>query len=108
MNPRCTHGRNGAVEVIDLHHEPVPSTGLWSGSVRHRLRTSALAPRGAEDQPEVAALEHREGRSRVRLLAETEVLAVERDRLVDVLDDVTNTDRRHAGSPLAPHVRRRD
>src|SRR5205807_412917 len=53
----------------------------------------------AQHETEVAAGEHRERRGRMHHLVETEVLAVERDRGVDVVDDIADADCGHCVSP---------
>src|SRR3954469_232625 len=71
-----------ALQVRYLEHEAVPAAGLWGGSVRHGLPTAAPPAGSAQRQSEVAALEHREGRSGAQLFGEAQVPAVEGDRLI--------------------------
>ena len=87
------------VEVRDLYREAIPAARLGKRPVRHCLTTSGSAARGAENEAKIAQRKHREGRCGMHVLMETELAAVERDRLVDIFHDVPNADRRHAGSP---------
>jgi hypothetical protein len=57
------------------------------------------AARRAEDKTQITTGEHGKRRGGMHLLAEPEVLAVERDGDIDVVHDVANADGRHGSLP---------
>jgi SAM-dependent methyltransferase len=94
------------IEVGDLDREAVPAARRRHRPVRHRLTAARPAARRAEHQAQVATGEHREGRGGMHHLREAQVLRVERDRGVNVVDDVPDTYRRHGRPPVErpPHA----
>src|ERR1019366_10816305 len=70
-------------------------------AVRHRLAAPGAAAGSAEHEAQVAPGEHREARCGVHVLVEAELVAVEVDRSINVVDDVSNADRGHASPFVA-------
>ena len=99
-HPGLPEGCDCAIEVRQLHHESIPSPGLRARPVGHRLATSTLAAWCTEHQPQVAAVEHREGGCGMHLLEEAQMVAVEVDSSIDVGDDVANADCGHDACPF--------
>jgi hypothetical protein len=70
-------------------------------AARSRSTSASRSPTSSwkrfQQEPQLAAREHRERRRRVHDDLEAEEAGVERDRRVDVVDDVANRDR-HAGA----------
>src|SRR5262245_58345312 len=89
------------VEILDVDHEAVPSSRLGSGPVGHRLTAATLTARGTEGQAQVASSQHGEGGCRMHLLGEAEVSGIERDRLIDVIDDVADAYGSHSPFPYS-------
>src|SRR3954454_946097 len=85
------------LEILDLELEAVPAAGLGHCAGWHRLTAAARPSAGrAQRQPQVAASEHREGRSGTHDLLEAEHPAVEVDGGIDIVDDVADADCGHA------------
>ena len=91
-DPSTAQPVDNLLQVGDLERDAIPATGFRHRAVWHRARSaSGAAPhRGAEQQPEVAPAEDGEHRRRVHFLGEAQMQAVERDRGVDIVDDVTD------------------
>jgi hypothetical protein len=70
--------------------DAVPAAGLGLAAVGHRPAGRALRP--AQQQPQVAAQDLREGRRGVQAGLEAEVARVEVDRRLDVVDHVADVD----------------
>src|SRR5439155_5765648 len=51
---RLAQRSDRALEVVDLQHEAVPSAGLGTATVRHRLASAAGRARCAQRQAELA------------------------------------------------------
>jgi hypothetical protein len=82
-------------KIGDLDREAVPTARLRNGSVGHGLTTAGPAARRAQHKPEITPREHGERGRGMRDLFEVQMAAVEGDRLVDVVHDVTNAHCRH-------------
>jgi hypothetical protein len=85
-------------KVLDLDREavssrPVSASFRPASSYRHPGRLGC-----AQDEPEIAAAEHRERRRRVHHLGECEPVTVKADRRGNVVDDVTDADGCHLGA----------
>ena len=93
--PAVRSRRDGGLEILHLDREAVPAAGLLRPAIRHRLPTATRRVRLAQHQAQVAVLQHRERRRRMHDLAKPELTAVERDRRVDIVDDVSDLDRGH-------------
>jgi hypothetical protein len=77
-------------QVGDLDLESIPAARFWHGPVGHRRASSSLSARSAQHQPEIPSLQDGERRSRVHHHLETQELAIETNRLVDILNDVSH------------------
>src|SRR3954454_15696575 len=86
-------------QVADLELEAVPSAGLWAAPVGQDLPAAAASAGHAEQQAQVAAGEHGEGRRGVHDHLEAEVIAIEADRRVEVVDDVPDAHWAHGFPP---------
>jgi hypothetical protein len=78
------------------------------GSVGPRLATTGCLIGRAQHQAQVAALQHGKGRRRMHDLLEAKMLALKRNRCIDVMNDVTDLHGSHGFSPpgLFPTLRR--
>jgi hypothetical protein len=88
-----------AVEIIDLQLDPVPAARLGPATIRHRLGGPTRAAHCVHQQPQIAAREHGEAGRGVQLNGEAEPLGIERDRCIDVVDDVADADSGHRSAP---------
>jgi len=81
-------------EIFDFDLDSVPTA--WSGklTVRHRLSGSARTG-SVEQELQITARQAREARRRMHLDLETKHICVERNNLVDIVDDVANIDSAH-------------
>ena len=83
-----------------LEREAIPASRCGDSPIRHGLAAPTWAAAGrTEDEPQVAAGQHGEGRSGVHVLVEAELPAVKLDRGIDVVDDVADADSGHRPSP---------
>src|ERR1700754_2862283 len=82
-------------QVVDFDREAVPSSRCRHRAVGHGLATTWSTSWGAQDQSQISPGQHGEGRCRIHLFLEFEVLAVERYCGVDVVDDVADADSGH-------------
>src|SRR6185437_4960832 len=92
LRPECA---DETLKVGDLEGEAVPPSGRWPGAVGHGLAAARASAGRAEHQAQVTPGQHGEGRSGVHDLGKAEEMAVERDRLIDVVDDVPDADAGH-------------
>src|SRR5918998_5521926 len=97
-SPRVTYGLNLVGEVVDLQLDAVPAARLGPPAVGHGLARSAGTGL-VQQEAQVASREDRETGGGVKLDTEAEPLGVERDRLLDVINYVTHTDRGHRYRP---------
>src|SRR5205807_7931908 len=95
VGSRLAQRLDGGGEIVDFNREAVPASRLGSGPIGHRL-AAAHRIRRAEHKTQVASREHSKGRSRMHLFMEAKMLAVERDRSVDIVDDVTDLNGGHS------------
>jgi hypothetical protein len=95
LTPFAAQLRHGAGQVGDLEGEAVPAAGLRHRAVRHRLAAPGPAAWRAEHQAQVTTRQHREGRGGMHHLGEAQLPGVERDRGVDIVDDVPHAYRGH-------------
>jgi hypothetical protein len=82
-------GFNSGIQIRDLDQHPIPTSGCRHGAVGQRVPT-LVGTRHAQQQAEVAAVEHCEHRARPHFFLEPEVLPIERDRRRQILDEVPN------------------
>jgi len=76
--------------VGDFDGEAVPSTWRGQRAVWHRLATARSTTGLREYQAELATREHGERWRRMQVFVKAELLTVERNRLVNVTDDVAD------------------
>src|ERR687894_649406 len=93
-SPRVAYGPNLAGEVVDLHLDAVPAARLGLPAVGHGLACPSSVGL-VQQEAQVASREDRETGGGVKLDTEAEPPGVERDRLLDVINYVTHTDRGH-------------
>jgi hypothetical protein len=95
MNPSVSEYLHPVGEVGDFNDHSVPSAWYGLRAVWHCLAAAALTAWCAEDKPQLAAIQHREGRAWVHDLVELQLFAVERDRGCDIVHDVADADTGH-------------
>src|SRR5215211_7119539 len=98
VRPRVAYGPNLAGEVVDLQLDAVPAARLGFPAVGHGLACPASAGL-VQQEAQVASREDRETGGGVKLDAKAKPPSVERDRLLDVINYVTHTDRGHRYRP---------
>src|SRR5215208_6771729 len=98
VRPRVAYGPNLAGEIVDLQLDAVPAARLGLPAVGHGLACPASAGL-VQQEAQVASREDRETGGGVKLDAKAEPPGVERDRLLDVINYVTHTDRGHRDRP---------
>jgi hypothetical protein len=98
--PGGAEGLDLARDVVDFELDAVPAARLRDAAVGHRLGGAAGTADGVEQQAQVSPGEGGEAGSRMELDGEAEVPGVERDRGVDVVDDVADTHGGHGWRSL--------
>src|SRR5438132_2326740 len=79
---------NTRLDIIDFDHEPIPAARFRLRPVRHR--PAGGAARSGQPKREVVEANGREVRAHVPLNGESEVLAVEVQRLLHIINHVPN------------------
>jgi hypothetical protein len=86
----CAESLDSAGEIVHFNCEAIPATRLWDCSTRHRLPAATGWVGRAEREAKVAASEHRKRRRRMHHFMEAEMLAIERNRRVHIMDNVSH------------------
>src|SRR6266851_5926715 len=81
----AAQGLDRRVKVGDLDQDAIPSPGCGKRAVGQRV-PAWVGARYAQQQSQVAAIQHREHRAGSQLLREAQILAIEVDRGIDFLD----------------------
>src|SRR5262249_53822521 len=93
---------DGARQVFDPQGDPVPAARPGQRAVRHRGTAARAAAGDAEQQPQVAPVEHGERGGGAKLLLEPQQIPVERARGVKIGDEVPHGGGLAGGGFLPP------
>ena len=93
--PRVAQGLDRASKIVNFESDAVPATRLGLAAIGHGLGGPPGASWGVEQELEVASREPGEAGAGVEVDPEAEMLGVERDRRLDVIDNVAHADRAH-------------
>jgi hypothetical protein len=99
---------DGGGKARDLQGDPVPASGFRQRAVGHRGAAARAAPWHAEQQPQVAPVEHGEHRRRAQLHLEPQQVPVKHHRGLQVGHEVADGDGAHRAFLLAICERSRD
>src|SRR5690606_22904229 len=86
------------VQVFHDKLNPIPAAGFRPSPVRHRLCRSTRAADGIDQKIAFTLLKYSEKWSGMSFDGETEMLRVKSDRLIHIVDKITNTDGSHSFS----------